>query len=223
MQVVMTFRNFVQTFPDRIRKHFAGVNEKIVDAKVQVATLFCSLLDRMLRANDSCHAAMRLLTSEAERIRMIDEYRRFIKVTPIVEREAPCSPRLAHDILAEEIPNLLQSPDEVFFSNMVEFIVRLPGRFPGISPRVFILVLGAIESAVLSDLTMHGGESFGSWHILRLWIDELLRWKAESGGFLAHKYTVQAPGGGPDSQMQSSGDDLSDGQTSNNGSPAPSQ
>ena len=64
------------------------------------------------------------------------------------------------------------------------FLHDLPSRFPGVDARVLIWCVGEVSSACIRDITMAQALSFGSWWVTKVWVDEMLRWIAEKGGFL---------------------------------------
>ncbi len=64
------------------------------------------------------------------------------------------------------------------------FLHHLPTRFPGVDARVLITHVGEVSSACIRDITMAQALSFGSWWVTKVWVDEMLRWIAEKGGFL---------------------------------------
>ena len=64
------------------------------------------------------------------------------------------------------------------------FLHGLPSRFPGVDARVLIWCVGEVSSACIRDITMAQAVSFGSWWVTKVWVDEMLRWLAEKGGFL---------------------------------------
>jgi len=73
------------------------------------------LLTRLIRVNDTAHAAARFLANPADRELMRSDWIRFVSPKTIVERELPCGESLAETILRDELVNLL-SP-ETKFSN----------------------------------------------------------------------------------------------------------
>ena len=64
------------------------------------------------------------------------------------------------------------------------FLHDLPSRFPDVDARVLIWCVGEVSSACIRDITMAQALSFGSWWVTKVWVDEMLRWIAEKGGFL---------------------------------------
>lgn len=66
-----------------------------------------------------------------------------------------------------------------------DYLSQLPGHFPEIPPRIFLLCVSTVLTCALRDISVNGGEGFGAWWVVRMWIDEWLGWRAEMGGFLA--------------------------------------
>ena len=66
------------------------------------------------------------------------------------------------------------------------FLHDLPSRFPGVDARLLLHCVGEVGSAALRDITMAQALSFGSWWVTKVWVDEMLQWLAEKGGFLEH-------------------------------------
>ena len=64
------------------------------------------------------------------------------------------------------------------------FLHDLPSRFPEVDARTLIWCVGEVSSACIRDITMAQALSFGSWWVTKVWVDEMLRWIAEKGGFL---------------------------------------
>ncbi|CAK7197689.1 hypothetical protein SEUCBS139899_000337 [Sporothrix eucalyptigena] len=66
----------------------------------------------------------------------------------------------------------------------VNLLQSLPGRFPYASHRDIVWCVQRIGTAVMRDLTIQQGKSFGSWWVTKCWIDEMVAFLAEQGGFL---------------------------------------
>lgn len=66
------------------------------------------------------------------------------------------------------------------------FLQNLPQRFPDVDARSLLSYIGAVGSAVLRDITMAQCASFGTWWITKVWVDEMVLWLAEKGGFMEH-------------------------------------
>lgn len=66
------------------------------------------------------------------------------------------------------------------------FLYDLSSRFPGIDARLLLHCVGEVGSAALRDITMAQALSFGSWWVTKVWVDEMLQWMAEKGGFMEH-------------------------------------
>jgi len=70
------------------------------------------------------------------------------------------------------------------------FLCSLPDRFPGADARIIVQCVGHVGSAALRDITMATAPSFGSWWITKVWVDEMVEWLAEKGGFMEHSPTT---------------------------------
>ncbi|KAF6845394.1 RFX DNA-binding domain-containing protein [Colletotrichum musicola] len=69
----------------------------------------------------------------------------------------------------------------------VGFLKSLPVRFPYASHTDIVYCVQRVGTAVMRDLTMAQGKSFGSWWVTKCWIDEMTCFLAEQGGFLNMK------------------------------------
>ncbi|EJT74104.1 hypothetical protein GGTG_07952 [Gaeumannomyces tritici R3-111a-1] len=69
------------------------------------------------------------------------------------------------------------------------FLRSLPDRFPYAAHTDIVWCVDRLGSAVMRDLTISQGKSFGSWWVTKCWIDEMVSFLAEQGGFLAMKST----------------------------------
>ncbi|KAH6689550.1 RFX DNA-binding domain-containing protein [Plectosphaerella plurivora] len=74
----------------------------------------------------------------------------------------------------------------------VAFLKSLHIRFPYARHSEIVYGVQRIGTAVMRDLTMSQGKSFGSWWVTKCWIDEMIAFLAESGGFMKMK-TTQTP------------------------------
>ena len=78
----------------------------------------------------------------------------------------------------------------------VGFLQSLPGRFPYASPTDIVWCVQRLGTAVMRDITIHQGKSFGSWWVTKCWIDEMISFLAEQGGFMKQTSSQSAAGGG---------------------------
>lgn len=67
----------------------------------------------------------------------------------------------------------------------VSFLQSLPARFPYAAHSDIVWCVQRVGTAVLRDLTISQGKSFGSWWVTKCWIDEMILFLAEQGGFLS--------------------------------------
>ena len=75
----------------------------------------------------------------------------------------------------------------------VNFLRSLPKRFPYASDTDIVWCVQRVGTAVMRDLTIAQGKSFGSWWVTKCWIDEMIQFLAEQGGFMTQKSTRTLP------------------------------
>ncbi|KAI1173999.1 RFX DNA-binding domain-containing protein [Nemania sp. FL0916] len=66
----------------------------------------------------------------------------------------------------------------------VQFLRSLPSRFPYATPADIVWCVQRVGTEVMRDLTIAQGKSFGSWWVTKCWIDEMVAFLAEQGGFM---------------------------------------
>ncbi|KAK0719617.1 RFX DNA-binding domain-containing protein [Lasiosphaeris hirsuta] len=69
----------------------------------------------------------------------------------------------------------------------VGFLRSLPSHFPYASHTDIVWCVQRLGTAVMRDLTIAQGKSFGSWWVTKCWIDEMIQFLAEQGGFMKQK------------------------------------
>lgn len=69
----------------------------------------------------------------------------------------------------------------------VGFLRSLPTKFPYASHSDIVWCVERIGTAVMRDLTLAQGKSFGSWWVTKTWMDEMTNFLAETGGFMNQK------------------------------------
>ncbi|KAI9677529.1 MAG: hypothetical protein M1817_006483 [Caeruleum heppii] len=215
-QVLEFLKTISQRLCGHIRSSFHAQPPHVVEAKLGPATIFASLLDRLLRVNLAAHAAANILCNNANRDQMYEEWIAHVEAIKIVQNELPnCGYSEVLHILTSEIRTLLEplsgsweiygvtggyeqthsgagASTEGVLDRWTNFLVALPDRFPQADARVLIACLNSVATAALRDITMNGGKSFGSWWITKLWLDEMIAWMAEKGGFMRHSPLTEA-------------------------------
>jgi regulatory factor X len=83
------------------------------------------------------------------------------------------------------------SSTENVLDRWVNFLASLPGKFPYASHAEIVWCVQRVGTAVMRDLTIAQGKSFGAWWVTKCWIDEMISFMAEQGGFMEYK-TFQA-------------------------------
>jgi regulatory factor X, other len=79
------------------------------------------------------------------------------------------------------------SSTENVLDRWVNFLVSLPGKFPYATHAEIVWCVQRVGTAVMRDLTIAQGKSFGAWWVTKCWIDEMISFMAEQGGFMEYK------------------------------------
>ncbi|ORY86778.1 RFX DNA-binding domain-domain-containing protein [Protomyces lactucae-debilis] len=207
-EIFLLLRNLAATLLPNIHRALANHAPHLLQAKLVPAGQFSSLLTRLLRVNETAHAAARFLTSQADRELMRMDWIRHVDPKAIANRELSCGEdevvKILNEVLVLLGPNprpgeqglLSPTPHSDGRNNhhaqeyqpvlelWQRFLSALPLRFPTIEPRLFLLCMGSVESAVLREVTVSGGEGFGALWVVTCWVDEMMRFLCERGGFL---------------------------------------
>lgn len=92
-----------------IAKTFASQPAHVLEAKLRPATVFAGLLHRLIRVNQSAHAAANLLTIDQNREQMWREWITMVNPKRVMEAELPdCGYSEVYKILTSEMRNLLE-------------------------------------------------------------------------------------------------------------------
>ncbi|KAI1084126.1 RFX DNA-binding domain-containing protein [Whalleya microplaca] len=86
--------------------------------------------------------------------------------------------RNPHAMVADE------SNGQTVLDHWVRFLRSLQGRFPYATPSDIVWCVIRVGTEVMRDLTITQGKSFGSWWVTKCWVDEMIAFIAESGGFM---------------------------------------
>ncbi|KAI9158769.1 Transcriptional regulator RFX1 [Paramyrothecium foliicola] len=69
----------------------------------------------------------------------------------------------------------------------VQFLRGLADKFPYAYHSDIVWCVERVGTAVMRDLTLSQGKSFGSWWVTKTWVDEMTCFLAEQGGFMKQK------------------------------------
>ena len=222
VKVIDTFRTISNKLGPHISATFSSHPQHVRDARLGPASLFASLLDRLLRVNATAHAAANMLTNSMNRDQMWLDWVLYVHTDKVVCSALPgCGYVEVQRILISEMRDLLGALSSTNYNNMLEpfkyyidnhsqyyphhmhvsnndgstegvldrwaiFLQSLPSRFPGVDARRLIQIVGEVGNAALRDITIAQAASFGSWWVTKVWVDEMLLWMAEKGGFMEH-------------------------------------
>ncbi|KAK2590928.1 hypothetical protein QQS21_011389 [Conoideocrella luteorostrata] len=73
----------------------------------------------------------------------------------------------------------------------VNFLQHLPNKFSYASHTDIVWCVERVGTSVMRDLTLAQGKSFGSWWVTKTWVDEMVCFLAEQGGFMKQKARPQ--------------------------------
>lgn len=85
------------------------------------------------------------------------------------------------------------SSTENVLDRWVNFLTSLPGKFPYATHAEIVWCVQTVGTAVMRDLTISQGKSFGAWWVTKCWIDEMIVFLAEQGGFMDYKTSQAFP------------------------------
>jgi regulatory factor X len=82
---------------------------------------------------------------------------------------------------------------ENILDRWVNFLQSLSSRFSYATPEDIVWCVQRVGTEVMRDLTIAQGKSFGSWWVTKCWVDEMISFLAEQGGFMKLKASSQPP------------------------------
>lgn len=199
-EVATGLRTLSEAMPRHLSTVLKNMPEGFVQAKLEPANSFAALLDRLLRTNEAAQQAGQILINNHEVDKMKNDWKRCVDQSKsIMLREVPCGRDEVIKILEQDVIELLLNEDykkskhgnngngsksEAVIVRWADYLCSLPGRFPYVPTRLFLLCMNAVLTASLREISFRGGEGFGAWWIVKCWIDEWMGWTAEVGGFL---------------------------------------
>ncbi|KAI4204396.1 MAG: hypothetical protein LQ350_001152 [Teloschistes chrysophthalmus] len=222
VRVIDTFRAIATKLANHLTQTFQNHPQHVREAKLGPAAVFAGLLERLLRVNTTAHAAANILTNNANREQMWNDWVLHVKPYRVVESSLPgVGYQRTLRVLATEMRYLLGPLDTLTYGGMdpiyaetlndpsptsgrredqendhstpagvldrwTEFFQTLPSLFPHADARTLIYSATAVGNAALRDITMAQALSFGSWCVTKTWVEEMLLWMAEKGGFIEH-------------------------------------
>ena len=107
--VINILSNISANLHVHIAKTFSSQPAHVLEAKLRPATVFAGLLHRLIRVNQSAHAAANLLTIDQNREQMWREWVTMVNPKRVMETELPdCGYDEVYKILTTEMRNLLE-------------------------------------------------------------------------------------------------------------------
>lgn len=216
-QVLDTLFAISEKLVAHIETSFQGHPAHVIKAKVTPATLFAGLLDRMYRVNLTAHAAANMLAHSPNRDLMYHDWITMVRLRKVAECIPTRAMDDVVNLLLTELRDLLdpasipwdvesltpygdiartnerqssvdaENSTENVLDRWVNFLVSLPNKFPYASPNDIIWCVERVGTAVMQDITIKSGASFGSWWVTKCWLDQMINFMAEKGGFMSYK------------------------------------
>ncbi|KAI0391264.1 RFX DNA-binding domain-containing protein [Xylariaceae sp. FL0594] len=87
-----------------------------------------------------------------------------------------------------------ESTPHMMFDRWVRFLRSLPGRFPYATAANIVWCVQRVGTEVMRDLTIAQAKSFAAWWVTKCWIDEMVAFLAEKGGFMQSTCSMPLPG-----------------------------
>lgn len=72
----------------------------------------------------------------------------------------------------------------------VNFLQALHKKFPYAAAEDVVSCVQGVGTAVMRDITINQGKSFGSWWVTKCWVDEMICFLGEQGGFMQLKSSI---------------------------------
>ena len=106
--VYLMLRTISMDLTEHITKHFRQYPDHVLQSKLEMATIFSSLLQRLLRVNETAHAAANLLMKDNMRCIMWQDWVNSVKPKRVVESAlSRCGHEEAHAVLTADMRLLL--------------------------------------------------------------------------------------------------------------------
>lgn len=94
------------------------------------------------------------------------------------------------------------STTENVLDRWVAFLTSLPAKFPYASHAEIVWCVQRVGTSAMRDLTLQQGQSFGAWWVTKCWLDEMISFMAEQGGFMDYKTSKTSHRESPTVQQQ---------------------
>ena len=208
-QAVEAIQKISQELTSVISYAFASYPLHILDIKTRMAKVFASILERFVKVYETIQPVTGILSHKDNRDSMYRDWMTSVDVIKIAQDELPnCGYLEVIDILSVQIKTLLEPPSanpETFeedgpgepqvhtiLERWGNLVMSLPALFPQAHTRCLITCTKLISMAAVQDLAARNCETFSHWWTMKLWLDELITFYAEAGGFLHDSFTGPA-------------------------------
>ncbi|KAG9249210.1 RFX DNA-binding domain-containing protein [Calycina marina] len=108
-----------------------------------------------------------------------------------VEQHTPYGAVALRNGRQQQVPMDTMASTENVLDRWVTFLLSLPARFLYATHAEIVWCVQSVTTAVMRDITIAQGKSFGAWWVTKCWIDEMISFLAEQGGFMEYKSSLQ--------------------------------
>lgn len=204
--VSQQLRFIVKNYTDKYQLALKRLPPDFIRLKLKPVESFSRLTSRLFKVSNSSLSACKILLNEEERLKMLNDWQR-CDFKDLIDKDVPCSNsdsiEIILNILRKDVPDLLDYDPSIELEDGLSdeershklhdllmlkwslYLTKLPSLFPNIPPRMFLICTSSLLTTILREITLLEGKSFGSWWILRCWVDDWLGWCAELWGFLS--------------------------------------
>ncbi|KAI1214660.1 RFX DNA-binding domain-containing protein [Annulohypoxylon truncatum] len=125
--------------------------------------------------------------------------------------------RLINKGQVPQASEMAKSNDKGVLDRWANFLHSLPSRFPYATAADIVWCVQRVGTEVMRDLTMAQGNSFGAWWVTKCWLDEMIAFLAEYGGFMTSKNSASPVCDAPKQSAHHNGANQRDSNMSNGG------
>lgn len=196
-EIIQPLKEVARNYITKLSESFGNKFPKqFIMVKLGVARQFILILKRLLKCIETGVSASKILTNANEKSIMLNDWLQ-LDMHEIVMREVPCAldnSETLIEILDTNLVKLFEDNSQTelpVLKPYALFLFDLPSKFSKLNPWLFSLVCSNLLTTCLREMSLSGARSFGSWWVVRCWVDEYLSWCLELGGFLYEEFRTE--------------------------------
>ncbi|KAI9830992.1 MAG: hypothetical protein M1826_004109 [Phylliscum demangeonii] len=198
--VVKSIKKMSEELVPRLLQEGTRYSPRLLHARCRGARVFTSVLERFIRVYEAIQPVAGILTERDRRDRMYHDWMTSVDILRIVQNELPaCGHLEVIDVLTIQVRALLEplslsgAPGDepasepqihTILERWGNLLLSLPRRFPDADTERLLSCTRLISMAAVEDLARMECPTFTQWMTVRKWLDEMVGFYAEAGGFL---------------------------------------